>query len=159
MGRYETDDEPMVVIERNGTGVGPFLAGIALGAVVALLVAPGSGAETRRELRRGARRARRAADHLAGDVRERVNDGYGQARGTVERRIDTARQAIDLKKKQVSAAMQAGREAAQQARADLERRIAETRAAYEAGADVARNARAEMARAVPVADIDEDDLS
>jgi hypothetical protein len=34
--------------------------------------------------------------------------------------------------------MEAGRAAAQQARDDLERRIAETKAAYRAGAEVAR---------------------
>ena len=38
--------------------------------------------------------------------------------------------------------MEAGREAAQQARSDLERRLAETKAAYNAGADVARAGRA-----------------
>jgi hypothetical protein len=37
--------------------------------------------------------------------------------------------------------MEAGRVAAQQARADLERRIAETKAAYQAGGDVARTGR------------------
>ena len=37
--------------------------------------------------------------------------------------------------------MEAGREAAHQARTDLERRLAETKAAYNAGADVARSGR------------------
>jgi uncharacterized membrane protein len=45
------------------------------------------------------------------------------------------------KKEQVSRAMEAGREAAHQARTDLERRLAETKAAYNAGADVARASR------------------
>jgi hypothetical protein len=45
------------------------------------------------------------------------------------------------KKEQVSRAMEAGREAAHQARTDLERRLAETKAAYNAGADVARAGR------------------
>jgi hypothetical protein len=60
----------------------------------------------------------------------------------VEQGIDTARQAIDLKKRQVSRAMEAGRAAAQQARDELERRIAETKAAYNAGVDVARAGKA-----------------
>jgi hypothetical protein len=42
--------------------------------------------------------------------------------------------------------MEAGRAAAQQARSDLEHRLAETKAAYNAGADVARSGR----RTVPV---------
>jgi hypothetical protein len=37
--------------------------------------------------------------------------------------------------------MEAGRDAAQQARTDLERRLAETKAAYNAGANVARTGR------------------
>jgi hypothetical protein len=42
----------------------------------------------------------------------------------------------------VSRAMEAGRAAAQQARDELERRIAETKAAYNAGVDVARSGNA-----------------
>src|SRR5207237_7920929 len=42
----------------------------------------------------------------------------------------SARQALEMKKQQVSRAMEAGRVAAQQARNDLERRIEETKAAY-----------------------------
>jgi hypothetical protein len=41
----------------------------------------------------------------------------------------------------VSRAVDAGREAASQAREDLESRLAQTKAAYNAGADVAREAR------------------
>jgi gas vesicle protein len=132
------DDEPAVIIERNSGGVGSFLLGVAIGAAAALLLAPQSGAATRRDIKRSARRARRAAEDLAGDITTRVNDTFEQARGRVEQGIDTARQAIDLKKRQVSRAMEAGRAAAQQARDELERRIAETKAAYNAGADVAR---------------------
>ena len=46
-----------------------------------------------------------------------------------------------MKKSQVTRAMDAGREAAHEARVDLERSLAETKAAYNAGADVAREAR------------------
>lgn len=143
MGEYEfDDDEPYIVIERHSGSVGSFLMGIAIGAGVAMLFAPRSGEETRRELGRSARRARRAAHDLAGGVADTVTESYQDARHRVEQRIETARQAIDLKKQQVSRAMEAGREAALAAREDLEKRIAETKAAYEAGATVARNARA-----------------
>ena len=40
-------------------------------------------------------------------------------------------------------AVRAGREAADQARADLEARLAQTKAAYNAGAQVARDVRAD----------------
>ena len=125
------DDEPYVVIEKRSGGVGSFLLGIALGAGIALLMAPQSGADTRREIQRRARRARTA-------VQDTVTDTFEQARAQVEERIDTARSAIELKRRQVTRAMEAGRAAAQDARDELERRIAETKAAYRAGADVAR---------------------
>jgi membrane protein len=136
------DDEPAVIIERHSGGTGSFLLGVAIGAVAALLLAPQSGEETRRDLRRGARRARRAAKDMAGDLTTKVGDTFDQARDRVEQGIDTARQAIDLKKRQVTRAMEAGRAAAQQARDELERRIAETKAAYNAGVDVARTSKA-----------------
>jgi gas vesicle protein len=142
MRRVDYDDEPAVIIERHSGGVGSFLVGVAIGAVAALLLAPQSGAETRRDIRRGARRAKRAAQDAAGDLQAKVTDTFDQARDRVEQGIDTARQAIDLKKRQVSRAMQAGRAAAQQARDELERRIAETKAAYNAGVDVARSGNA-----------------
>ena len=134
----EDDDEPYIVIEKHSGSVGSFLIGIALGAGVALLMAPQSGAETRQGIRRGARRAGTAARDLADDTRDAVADRIRLARETVETRIDSARHAVDLKKQQVARAMDAGRVAAQQAREDLERRIAETKAAYHAGGDVAR---------------------
>ena len=142
MRRLDYDDEPAVIIERHSGGVGSFLLGVTIGAVAALLLAPQSGEATRRDLRRGARRARRAAQNMAGDLGTKVSDTFEQARGRVEHGIDTARQAIDLKKRQVTRAMEAGRAAAQQAREELERRIAETKAAYNAGADVARSGTA-----------------
>src|SRR4029078_5987754 len=67
MSRYDfEDDQPYVVIERRSEGgVGAFLLGIALGAGVALLLAPRSGEETRRDIKRRARRVRRAAENVA----------------------------------------------------------------------------------------------
>ena len=154
MRRLDYDDEPAVIIERHSGGVGSFLLGVTIGAVAALLLAPQSGEATRRDLRRGARRARRAAQDMAGDLSTKVSDTFDQARDRVEHGIDSARQAIDLKKRQVTRAMEAGRAAAQQAREELERRIAETKAAYNAGADVARSGKA---AALPAAEVDPDE--
>jgi gas vesicle protein len=154
MRRVDYDDEPAVIIERHSGGVGSFLIGVAIGAAAALLLAPQSGVETRRDLRRGARRARRAAQNIAGDLSTKVSDTFEQARDRVEQGIDTARQAIDLKKRQVTRAMEAGRAAAQQAREELERRIAETKAAYNAGVDVARSNKA---ASLPAPDLDPDE--
>lgn len=141
MSRYDFDDEPHVVIERHSPGVGTFLLGVAIGAGVALLFAPRSGRATRREIKRGAVRVQRAAEEAASNVRDSVVDSFQDARRKVEEQIDSARQAIDLKKQQVNRAMDAGREAAREAREELEQRIAETKAAYGAGVAIVRDGR------------------
>jgi hypothetical protein len=70
-----------------------------------------------------------------------VVDTFEGAKSRIEEQLESARSAISAKKEQVTRAMEAGREAAYQARTDLERRLAETKAAYNAGADVARSGR------------------
>lgn len=131
MSRYEfDDDEPFVVIERHETNIMPFFVGLAIGAGVALLYAPRSGAATRRDIKRRARRVRQAAEDTVSNVADSVAGTFDEARRRVEEQIDTARQAIDLKKEQVQRAMTAGRAAAEEARLELQRRIAETKATY-----------------------------
>jgi gas vesicle protein len=142
MSRYDYDtDEPFVVIEKESGHLGSFFWGLALGAGIALLLAPRSGVETRRALGSRARRVRARAEEQAGELTDTVRDRYERARRSVEDRIDSARQAIELKRRQASRAIEAGRQAAHEARDELERRIAETKAAYQAGADVARSTR------------------
>jgi gas vesicle protein len=138
MRQDEFDDEPYLVIEKNGGSVGSFLLGLTIGAGVALLLAPQSGEDTRREIARQARQARDRAREFADDVGERVTNRVNDARDAVTQRVDRARQAVDLKRRQVERAVEAGRAAAQQAREDLERRIAQTKAAYQAGSSAAR---------------------
>lgn len=135
------DEEPYIVIEKHNNDLGSLLLGLAIGAGVALLFAPRSGIETRTAIRRRAREAGDTVRGVAEDVTGQVVDTYESARARVEEEIDAARSAIVSKKRQVSRAMEAGREAAEQARGDLERRIAETKAAYNAGVDVARTGR------------------
>lgn len=135
------DDEPYVVIEKHSGGLSSFMIGLAVGAGLALLFAPQSGAETRRTLTRSAKRVRRAAEGVVDDAKTKVGETFETARQRVEEKIEEARGAIEMKRDQVQRAVQAGREAAQQAREDLERRLAETKAAYQAGAQVAREGR------------------
>jgi len=139
--RHQDHDEPYIVIEKNSGGVGDFLLGALIGAGVALLFAPRSGRETRADIGRRARAAQDRVRDVATGVTDQVVDTFETARSRIEEQIETARSAIVTKKDQVSRAMEAGREAAQQARTDLERRLAETKAAYNAGADVARSGR------------------
>jgi gas vesicle protein len=141
MRHQHHDDEPYIVIEKHSGGVGDFLLGALIGAGVALLLAPRSGRETRADITRRARSAQDRVRDVAGGVTDQVVDTFETARSRIEGQIETARSAIVTKKDQVSRAMEAGREAAQQARSDLERRLAETKAAYNAGANVARSGR------------------
>jgi gas vesicle protein len=139
MRHHDYDDGPYIVIEKHSGDVSSLLIGVLIGAGVALLFAPRSGPETRREIRRKVRQTGDAVRGVAEGVTGQVVDTFEGARARVEEQLDSARSAIDLKKRQVSRAVEAGREAAHQARADLERRLAETKAAYNAGAAVARN--------------------
>lgn len=126
---YE-DDEPYIVVEQRSSGVGPLLLGLALGTGIALLFAPQSGADTRRMIRRKAQQAKDTVADVVDEVASTVTDGISRARDTVEDRIDSARDAVELKKRQISRAVRAGRDAAHEAREDLEFRIAESKAAY-----------------------------
>jgi gas vesicle protein len=132
---YDDDpyvERPYVIVERGdaGAGVAPLLLGLALGAGVALLLAPQSGEETRRAVARRARRAQEAAQGFVEDVSGTVADKFNQVRASVEERIDATFEAVDAKKRQVSNAVEAGRAAARQTRGELEHRIAERKAAY-----------------------------
>jgi gas vesicle protein len=132
---YDDDDErylrePVVIVEKSEAGVGSFLIGLALGAGVALLLAPQSGEETRRGLARRARRAQDAAKDFVEDVSGTVADKFQEVRATVEERIEATLDAVDDKKRRVSNAFHAGRAAAREARGELEQRIAESKAAY-----------------------------
>ena len=132
---YDDDpyvERPYVIVERHdaGAGIGSFIIGLALGAGVALLLAPQSGEETRRAVARRARRAQEAAQDFVEDVSGTVADKFNQVRATVEERIDATFEAVDAKKRQVSNAVEAGRAAARQTRGELKDRIAERKAAY-----------------------------
>lgn len=148
MRDHHDDDEPYVVIEKHSSGMGSFFLGLAIGAGLALLFAPQSGRDTRQSLARGARRVRRAAGDAVEGVTDKVSDTFEAARQRVEDKISEVRGAVQEKRDHVERAVRAGREAAEQARHDLERRLAATKAAYNAGAQVARDVRAERAARV-----------
>ena len=70
------------------------------------------------------------AQNLVTGVADSVSQTIQDARMRVETRIGAARDSVDLKRRQVTNAVDAGRMAAQQARVELEQRIAESKAAY-----------------------------
>ena len=119
------DDLPYIVIERHSGGMGPFVWGALVGAGVALLLAPRSGAETQDEIRRNVRRIRDTAEDRVNEARgtvtrtrDRIVDRIDAVRSTFEEQADRARDAVDT-----------GRRAARDARSELERRVAEAKAA------------------------------
>lgn len=129
MRDYDFEGEPFVVIEREEPGIGTLLLGVAIGAGIALLLAPRSGADTRRMIGHRARhtgdRMRQAATGVADNVTSQVNE----VRDRVADRVGAARDAVRRGQDHVLDAVDAGRFAAVEARSELERKIAENKAA------------------------------
>lgn len=124
----DQDDSPYIVIERDrGGGLGSFVLGALVGAGLALLFAPKSGAETQEELKEHARKLRSAAE-------ERVRDAQRQ----LEERLDDVRDGVQTRFDDVKEAVSTGRSAASDARTDLERKLQRSKAAYRAGVQAAR---------------------
>lgn len=121
------DDSRYVIIERRSGTFAGFLWGAAVGAGLALLFAPRSGEQTRRELQDNARRLRDTAEGTVRRVQETVSDTLDDMRREVTERVDAAREAVEV-----------GREAARETRADLEQRVRDSQAAARAGVDAAR---------------------
>ena len=98
----DQDDAPYVVIERDsGGGLGSFVLGALVGAGLALLFAPKSGAETQEDLKEHAKRFRGAAE-------ERVREAQRQ----VEERLEEVREGVQTGFNGVKEAVNAGRSAA-----------------------------------------------
>ena len=58
--------------------LGFFIAGAAVGAAVGLILAPKSGEQTRKDIRRFSKKAANRLDDLQSDVRDQIEDGYEQ---------------------------------------------------------------------------------
>lgn len=127
---YDEDEPYLIVEKREGSAIGPFLLGLAVGAGIALLLAPQSGEETRREITEGVRRAKDAAADAVGGITETLGETLDNARNRVAEGIESAKEAVDVRRRRVSTAVEAGRAAARQAREELEYRLAESKAAH-----------------------------
>lgn len=125
------DDVPYIVIDRGSGGgqVGSFILGALVGAGVALLFAPKSGEETQEEIRERAAQLRSTAEERMRAAQKRLEDRMDQAREGVNDRIEHVKEAVE-----------AGRQAATEARGELEKRLEKSKAAYRAGIDAAREA-------------------
>lgn len=125
------NDLPYIVIERHSGGAGPFLWGALLGAGVALLLAPRSGAETQGEIRASVGRLRDAAEGRVNEVRDTVTGAVTRTTNRMYDRIDSVRGAVEAQADRARDAVETGRRAAREARSELERRMADARADYE----------------------------
>ncbi len=129
-------DQPVVIVERSEGGLGGFLLGLAVGAGIALLWAPKTGEETRRQLKNTGRRLQAAASEKAEDLQEVLSGGYERTRDRIDEGLDSARQTLDEKREKARDAFDAGKSAVKSARSELERRLSESKAARAtAGAD------------------------
>ncbi|MBL0171410.1 MAG: YtxH domain-containing protein [Gemmatimonadaceae bacterium] len=154
--RDEYDDERIVVVEQGGgNGIAMLLVGLAIGAGAALLFAPASGAETRERIQREARRAGKRVKDLTGEASEELAGRVGRTRARFDERVDRARDAVRSRTQAVSDAVDAGREAAAQARAELERAVADSKRAYADSRRAYREARRHESTEgdVPMADV------
>ena len=104
-----------------------FLMGAAVGAGIALLLAPTSGAETQRRIREQARKLKEITGERVRDIREDLGTRLESAKGVVDE----------------------GRRVASEARQELEEKLERTKAAYRAGIDAARS---EPVRELPEGD-------
>jgi gas vesicle protein len=92
------------------TGALLVLAGAILGAGVALLIAPQSGKETRRDISRYARKARRKVEGLAGEVAESVADMADAVEEKAEELLDKGKDLAKESRDAVLSALEEGQE-------------------------------------------------
>lgn len=124
----DRDEAQVIVIERDsGGGAGSFVLGALVGAGLALLFAPKSGAETQEELKEQARKLRSAAEERVREAQRQLEERLEDVRDGVQTRFDDVKQAVN-----------AGRDAAVDARSDLEHKLERSKAAYRAGVQAAR---------------------
>ncbi len=160
MGRMDDyEDERTVIVERDGgtKGLGMLLLGLAIGAGAALLMAPASGAETRERLQRESRRAGRKVRDLTDALTDGVTEGVERSRSAFDAQVDRARDAVSSRKRAVTEALDAGRGAADDTRADLERAVVDAKRAYADSRRAYREARFSHARRVAARDGHEHD--
>jgi gas vesicle protein len=128
------DDEIVYVRDEGGSGIKWFLAGAAVGGVLALLFAPHSGEHTRRLIKRKARDLRDMAEDGLDELGDRFEEGKERVREGAERVKDAVRDRVDDVRERASDAREAVRGASHSARDELERRLADARTRRRAAA-------------------------
>jgi len=128
MRRHGSDRDVIVVEPDSGSSIGWLLFGAAVGAGLALLLAPASGAETRRRLSRSAQRLKASAADALDEIREEFEDLTERASDKLDEVKEAARDTVDEIEDTARAAVSRRKSGANQAREELERRLADARA-------------------------------
>lgn len=95
--------------DNGASGLGWFLAGLGLGALVGVLYAPKAGKETREDLKASALDARERASVLAQQGRERASEYAAQGREHLNDYIDRGREYYDRGRTQWSQYVEKGK--------------------------------------------------
>ena len=90
IGNYESSEGSNV-----GTAITFFLIGVGAGALAGLLLAPKSGKQLRRDIKRGYEDAREAVGDWADDAKGRVREAGERVRGVASRGVDAAADLAD----------------------------------------------------------------
>jgi gas vesicle protein len=121
------DDREVIIVEQDrNSGIGLFLLGAALGAGIALLLAPASGEETRQRLQREARRLKSSAEDAFDDFKEH----FDEFREDVEDKVDDVKTSVVRATKALKGdgEPRTRKSGTAAAREELERRLADARA-------------------------------
>jgi gas vesicle protein len=135
MRRHSSDRDVIVVEPDGGSSVGWLLLGAAVGAGMALLFAPASGAETRRRISRSARRLKETAADALDEIRDEFDDLTDKASEKLDEVKEAAGDTVEAIEDTTRGAIRRGRSGAAQAREELERRLADARARRRAEAE------------------------
>ena len=95
-GRYESSESNHV-----GTAVTFLLIGLGAGALAGLLLAPKTGKQMRRDLKRGFEDARETLDEWTEEAKDRVRDAKTRVRDVAERGADLAEELRETARERV----------------------------------------------------------
>jgi gas vesicle protein len=95
-GRYESSEGSQV-----GTAITFLLIGLGAGALAGLLLAPKTGKQLRRDLKRGYEDAKETIEEWTEEAKDRVRDAKSRVRDVAERGADLAEELRDTAREKV----------------------------------------------------------